>query len=416
VSWRGYDPDADPAVKAAYDTYSAAISEHNAYLFASGKTLHPWERAEVLAEGGSFVTDPWYEAGAERWLYEADKAYYEAWHAANRRAHPELYRDGLGPHFRHPDQWREMYPNAAPASTPCQYGITDDPDATWGDFYIGKDGTVTRLFVEADPSLEAAFAAPDAEVSTDRDDATMLQEMTGDLERAGTTIDSITGRQAEHRAGWQADRQHWPTRPGQDQATEREQDPETGWDDPEIGALAGIMTRPETSHPSPTPRTAGQGEHPVHPEQAGRHDGPGTGAEERAPLVVVCRGRRNSAGGAGSRGSCPRRSRVPGRVTRPGCGQLPGTVLTGKPDDQLGESCAAPRPGVGPESRCPSTPTTQRRQPADCTATPNQQIRRTCTMAPSSQVQAGGRVADVLQGTMTSATSPGHVEFAEPGG
>jgi alanine dehydrogenase len=26
-------------------------------------------------------------------LYEADKAHYEAWHAANREVHPELYRD-----------------------------------------------------------------------------------------------------------------------------------------------------------------------------------------------------------------------------------------------------------------------------------------------------------------------------------
>jgi hypothetical protein len=147
-----YDPGSDPGVQAAYDAYAAAAAEHNAYLFASGEALFPWEKAQVLAEGGTLAADPAHRS--EHRLYQADKAYYRAWHAANKRARPELYRDGVGPGFRHPDQWRQLYPHAACEPTPYEYGLTGDPAASWGDFYIAEDGTVTR-FILADAAAQA---------------------------------------------------------------------------------------------------------------------------------------------------------------------------------------------------------------------------------------------------------------------
>ena len=157
-----YDPDSHPAVRAAYEAYVAAAEEHNAYLFASGEALFPWERAEVLAEGGTLAADPGHRS--EHRLYRADKAYYQAWHAANKQARPGLYRDGVGPAFRHPDQWREMYPHAADEPTPSEFGLTSDPRASWGDFYIAEDGTVTR-FIIADAAAEAG-AEPELEAGS----------------------------------------------------------------------------------------------------------------------------------------------------------------------------------------------------------------------------------------------------------
>jgi hypothetical protein len=148
------DPDKHPAVQAAYEQYAAAAEAHNRFLFASGQALHPWKRAEALAAGETFETDPTH--ATERRLYQADKAHYAAWHAVNKEAHPELYCNGAGPGFRHPDQWQEMYPHVACEPTPREFGLTDDPRANWGDFYIAPDGTVTRFVVaEAEAELEA---------------------------------------------------------------------------------------------------------------------------------------------------------------------------------------------------------------------------------------------------------------------
>lgn len=169
---KGYDhPGRHPAVRVEYEAYSEAIQECIAYNIATGKTLHAWERAEALAEGETFLKrDPVREIELERRAYEADKAYYEAYQAIGRQEHPELYRDGVGPWFRHPDEWEELYPHVAAEPTPCEAGITADPDANWGDFYIDEHGTVTRFFVE-DPGLEQAFAAPAApEPEIDADD------------------------------------------------------------------------------------------------------------------------------------------------------------------------------------------------------------------------------------------------------
>ena len=86
-------PDAHPAVQAAYAAYLDAwidvanlpgVSERSAAQAAAAQQ-------------------------AKYRLYEADKAHHEAWHAANKEAHPELYRDG------HPDvmtaaDWQAKYP------------------------------------------------------------------------------------------------------------------------------------------------------------------------------------------------------------------------------------------------------------------------------------------------------------------
>jgi hypothetical protein len=41
-----------------------------------------------------------------------------------------------------------MYPHAACEHTPYESGLTGDPGANWGDFYIAPDGTVTRFVVD----------------------------------------------------------------------------------------------------------------------------------------------------------------------------------------------------------------------------------------------------------------------------
>ena len=62
-------------------------------------------------------------------LYQADKAWYEAWHAANRQAHPELYRDNASPGVMTAADWQARYPllnmdRGQP--TPYDLGLTTD--------------------------------------------------------------------------------------------------------------------------------------------------------------------------------------------------------------------------------------------------------------------------------------------------
>jgi hypothetical protein len=82
-----YDANSHPAVQAAYAAYlDAWIDVAN----LPGLSERSASQAAAAQE-------------AKFRLYEADKAHYEAWHAASREANPELYREGAGPR-RHDDR------------------------------------------------------------------------------------------------------------------------------------------------------------------------------------------------------------------------------------------------------------------------------------------------------------------------
>jgi hypothetical protein len=70
-------------------------------------------------------------------LYEADKAHDEAWHAASKEAHPELYRDGAGPDVMTAADWQASYPllNMEHRGEPTRYdlGLPADREAARDD-------------------------------------------------------------------------------------------------------------------------------------------------------------------------------------------------------------------------------------------------------------------------------------------
>ncbi len=55
-------------------------------------------------------------------------------------------------------------PHAAREPAPSEFGLAGDPEASWGDFYIAEDGTVTR-FILADAAAEAG-AEPELEAGS----------------------------------------------------------------------------------------------------------------------------------------------------------------------------------------------------------------------------------------------------------
>jgi hypothetical protein len=91
-----YDPDSHPAVQAARAAYTRA------YV---GAELE----AAINTKPGTL--DGYVAYSTEHRLYLADRAYHDARHAANREAHPELYRDGPGPGVWTIDDWRARYPD-----------------------------------------------------------------------------------------------------------------------------------------------------------------------------------------------------------------------------------------------------------------------------------------------------------------
>ena len=106
---------AHPAVQAAYA----------AYLDAWIDVANQPGVSECSASQAAAAQEAQYR------LYEADKAHHEAWHAADKEAHPELYRDG------HPDvmtaaDWQAKYPllnmdRGVP--TPYDLGLVADREA-----------------------------------------------------------------------------------------------------------------------------------------------------------------------------------------------------------------------------------------------------------------------------------------------
>ena len=108
-------PNAHPAVQAAYA----------AYLDAWIDVANQPGVSECSASQAAAAQEAQYR------LYEADKAHHEARHAADKEAHPELYRDG------HPDvttaaDWQAKYPllnmdRGVP--TPYDLGLVADREA-----------------------------------------------------------------------------------------------------------------------------------------------------------------------------------------------------------------------------------------------------------------------------------------------
>lgn len=122
-------PNAHPAVQAAYAAYLAAWID-----VANQPGL-----SECSAPQAAAAQEAQYR------LYEADKAHHEAWHAADKEAHPELYRDG------HPDvmtaaDWQARYPllnmdRGVP--TPYDLGLVADREAA-------RDETATPEMIVPD--------------------------------------------------------------------------------------------------------------------------------------------------------------------------------------------------------------------------------------------------------------------------
>jgi hypothetical protein len=108
-------PNAHPAVQAAYAAYLDAWTDVANLPSVS-------ERSASQAAAAQ-------EAGYR--LYQADKAHYEAWHAANRQAHPELYRDGAGPDVMTAADWQAKYPLLSMDRQPTPYdlGLLADREA-----------------------------------------------------------------------------------------------------------------------------------------------------------------------------------------------------------------------------------------------------------------------------------------------
>lgn len=113
-------PNAHPAVQAAYAAYLAAWVDVANLPGVS-------ERSASQAAAAQEV---------EYRLYEADKAHYEAWRAADREARPELYRDGAGPNAMTAAHWQARYPllnmdRGVP--TPYDLGLTADRETARDD-------------------------------------------------------------------------------------------------------------------------------------------------------------------------------------------------------------------------------------------------------------------------------------------
>jgi hypothetical protein len=110
-------PNADPAVQAAYAAYLDAWID-------VGNLPGVSERSASQAAAAQEV---------EYRLYEADKAHHEAWHSANREAHPELYRDGRHPAVMTAADWQAKYPllnmDHRGVPTPYDLGLSADRSA-----------------------------------------------------------------------------------------------------------------------------------------------------------------------------------------------------------------------------------------------------------------------------------------------
>jgi hypothetical protein len=115
-----YDPDAHPAVQAAHATY-----------------MHAHVAAEIEAAINTTpgTLDGYVPYDTESRLYLAHRAYHDAWHAANREAHPELYSEGTGPDVWTIDDWRAEYPGlrlaSDPEATPDEPGPGPEAEAEW---------------------------------------------------------------------------------------------------------------------------------------------------------------------------------------------------------------------------------------------------------------------------------------------
>ena len=110
-------PNAHPATQAAYAAYlDAWIDVAN----LPGVSERSASQAAAAQE-------------TEYRLYEADKAWHEAWHAADREAHPELYRDGAHLDVMTAADWQAKYPllNMDHRGVPTLYdlGLTADREA-----------------------------------------------------------------------------------------------------------------------------------------------------------------------------------------------------------------------------------------------------------------------------------------------
>jgi hypothetical protein len=105
-------PDAHPAVQAAYAAYLDAWTDVADLPGVS-------ERSASQAAAAQEV---------KYRLYEADKAYHEAWHAANKEINPQLYRDGH-PHVMTAAGWQAKYPLLnmdRGVATPYDLGLSAD--------------------------------------------------------------------------------------------------------------------------------------------------------------------------------------------------------------------------------------------------------------------------------------------------
>ena len=111
-----YDPNSHPAVQAAYAAYlDAWIDVAN----LPGLSERSASQAATAQE-------------AKFRLYEADKAHYEAWHAASSEANPELYREGAAPDVMTAACWQARYPLLSmDRGVPTSYdlGLDAEPEA-----------------------------------------------------------------------------------------------------------------------------------------------------------------------------------------------------------------------------------------------------------------------------------------------
>lgn len=111
-----YDPNSHPAVQTAYAAYlNAWIDVAN----LPGLSERSASQAAAAQE-------------AKFRLYEADKAYYEAWHAASREANPDLYCDGTAPDIMTAARWQARYPLLSMdrgVPTPYDLGVDAEPEA-----------------------------------------------------------------------------------------------------------------------------------------------------------------------------------------------------------------------------------------------------------------------------------------------
>ena len=109
-------PNAHPAVQAAYAAFEDAWID---VMYLPGISEQSAAQAAISQE-------------TQYRLYEADKAWHQAWHAANRQAHPELYRDDASLGVMTAAGWQARYPllnmdRGQP--TPYDLGLTTDRTA-----------------------------------------------------------------------------------------------------------------------------------------------------------------------------------------------------------------------------------------------------------------------------------------------